>query len=477
MSFVIPTTDNSSTRHTVLVVGYGKENGVPYWLVKNSWSSSWGIDGYIKLAWRNNICGVTKNPVVALFKHTTFQFPVKEKIDRVNPLEPSTMGRKVHAKHKPGYHSNVNGSSFLRRKNNPSLTSSLSNRNRTSSGKRKLKENHSAHQAKIQRHEIKTLKTSTIPISRGNKSSIYSFTAGKNKDKGMGTPTHSTVFLQKQSLHTQKVEETVDKTVDKTVEMSSSQVKPQTNKDFQYTANKYPDRAAMKSSLPSNTEANELNTAYDVYREGQQNQAHYGRYGDEEIMARQNLVDYNIPEPLQNVVWDKTLSGIEQEYYYPSYDYNNNYNTYPVEYGAKNGFFEPANEGLNREYADENVVEQNYLNSRQWLPARQSDRTRNLNAMEAAPLLNSLESVKLLTVQGKQTIETPAKPSTTTTTTTTTTKDLKKTVNDKSTSTSKKERHFAGKLQDIYDKLEEVITSGKLKKHRQLKKNHMLWEY
>ena len=222
MSFIIPTTDNSSTRHTVLVVGYGNENGVPYWLVKNSWSSSWGIDGYIKLAWRNNICGVTKNPVVALFKHTTFQFPVKEKIDRVNPLEPSTMGRKVHAKHKPGYHSNVNGSSFLRRKNNPSLTSSPGNRNRTSSGKRKFKENHSAHQAKMQRHEIKTLKTGTIPISRGNKPSIYSST-GTNKAKGLGTATNSTAFLQNQSLHTQKVEEPVDKTVDKTVEMSSSQ--------------------------------------------------------------------------------------------------------------------------------------------------------------------------------------------------------------------------------------------------------------
>ena len=92
--------------------------------------------------------------------------------------------------------------------------------------------------------------------------------------------------------------------------------------------------------------------------------------------------------------------------------------------------------------------------------------------MEAAPLLNSQESVKLLTVQGKQTIETAAKSSTTTTT-----KELKKTINNKSTSTSKKERHFAGKLQDIYDKLEEVIASGKLKKHRQLKKNHMLWGY
>ena len=55
--------DNSSTRHTVLVIGYGKEKGVPYWLVKNSWSSPWGIDGYVKLAWKDNICGVTKNPV------------------------------------------------------------------------------------------------------------------------------------------------------------------------------------------------------------------------------------------------------------------------------------------------------------------------------------------------------------------------------------------------------------------------------
>lgn len=463
LCFLIPSTDNSSTRHTVLVVGYGNENGVPYWLVKNSWSSSWGIDGYIKLAWRNNICGVTKNPVVALFKHTTFQFPVKEKIDRINPLEPSTMGRKVHAKHKPGYYSKVNGSIFLRRKNNPSLTLSPSNRNRTSSGKRKFKEHHSAHQAKIQRHEIKTSTT-----SRGNKPSIYSFTM-TNDDESLGTPTHSTAFSQKQFLHAKKVEETVDKTI----KMRSSRVKPQAKTDFQYPANKYPDRTAMKSSLPSKTEANELNTAYDVYREGEQNLVHYDAQGDVKIMAKQNLEDYNTPEPLQNGVWDKTLSGIEQEYYYPSYNYNNNYNTYPVEYGAKNGFFEPASEGLNREHADENVGEQNYLNSRQWLPSIQYDRTRHLNAMEVAPLLKSHESDKWLTVQSKQTFETPTKFSTTTTTT----KKLKKTVKNKSTSASKKVRHFAGKLQDIYDKLEKVIASGKLKKHRQLKKTHMLWGY
>lgn len=53
--------------HGVLIVGYGEEDGVMYWLVKNSWSSSWGDDGYVKIERSTSendqgICGVAMQP-------------------------------------------------------------------------------------------------------------------------------------------------------------------------------------------------------------------------------------------------------------------------------------------------------------------------------------------------------------------------------------------------------------------------------
>ena len=47
--------------HAIEVIGWGKEEGMDYWLCKNSWGSDWGIDGYFKI--RMGDCNIDNNMI------------------------------------------------------------------------------------------------------------------------------------------------------------------------------------------------------------------------------------------------------------------------------------------------------------------------------------------------------------------------------------------------------------------------------
>ncbi|EFB29611.1 hypothetical protein PANDA_013700, partial [Ailuropoda melanoleuca] len=48
---------SGEANHAVLITGFDKIGSTPYWIVRNSWGSSWGVDGYARVKMGGNICG------------------------------------------------------------------------------------------------------------------------------------------------------------------------------------------------------------------------------------------------------------------------------------------------------------------------------------------------------------------------------------------------------------------------------------
>ena len=51
--------------HMMVVIGYGTENNIDFWIIRNSWGSTWGEGGYCRMRRNyNDMCGISLNAVI-----------------------------------------------------------------------------------------------------------------------------------------------------------------------------------------------------------------------------------------------------------------------------------------------------------------------------------------------------------------------------------------------------------------------------
>ena len=56
----------SDLDHCVQLVGFNNwaSDASAYWIVRNSWNTDWGVEGYIYISTANNLCGVADEATI-----------------------------------------------------------------------------------------------------------------------------------------------------------------------------------------------------------------------------------------------------------------------------------------------------------------------------------------------------------------------------------------------------------------------------
>ena len=409
-------------------------------------------------------------------KHNTFQFPVKEKINYVNPLDPSSMGRKIHAQHKPGFHGNNKSSDPL---NSPDDQTKKSN-----VAKKSEQYSSSSSSSPLNTQVNKNLNTekSTKVMKSQENATVDESKALKAEEEKIA---ENIVETTSSPINTKTVELTTQKMykyIDRSVSASASDTK--TDESNKQTVDENEDRMFEISNSSLNTQTNEPTyTSYDLYRGGD-NYASYNLHENNHVMASQDSI-YNTPEEDENIMLRKKSSATGEQYFIPPYEYYS-YNSFPMEWGTQEGVIKPPMEAISP--YDGNYAIQSDLH--QWRPSTQTAAQVDTvdTVVQDSPSFSLQKPHRSFNEEDKGLIWTttqPRAPLTTpasTKTTITKKKETKKALRDQpkrtaesrtitpapTHATTKRVRHYSGKLQDIYDKLERVIASS-LQKRRRLR--------